>query len=499
MKRLLLTTLLLSLNIVSLQGQGSGTPSTLRVKVDANGYLLAASATQTNPVTQGTFNTRILKTDASGSLLVVLTGTVTPTYPLAIPASTCAAPSLGLAGNTDNGIAFTATPSILNCIEAVAKTTLTGSLYTLDVDTRINGGLGVNTAETDDGDITATGTIAGLNLLADNAGFIGWSDVFFTRLGSGNVALRNGLNTQTLSIGPSGSVLNISKASGGAGEIYTTTTTDLDLGVNNGISWRIGGSSENLSNVGIGPTYTTDNTLINTVVTWNNGAVAFTGWKLNVTDTASAAGSLLVDLQVGSVSQLNLNKSGGLNVANSIGVNAATPSTAGRILAGESIFAGTGSFLGFNGRTLLASSADGVIIISNNAESGFTRAVFGTNNTATSGFSFEKDSGGHYNFARGDGSTGTLTVANIGANSCGTSAATIAGTDHVMLITVGDTGGTACRVTFVSTWAVAPVCIANNNTTVANVVNAGGTTTTTVDVTGVFNAADKLAILCGTY
>ena len=44
--------------------------------------------------------------------------------------------------------------------------------------------------------------------------------------------------------------------------------------------------------------------------TWNNGATTFTGIKLNVTDTASASGSLLMDLQVGGSSKFNVGKNG---------------------------------------------------------------------------------------------------------------------------------------------------------------------------------------------
>jgi hypothetical protein len=44
--------------------------------------------------------------------------------------------------------------------------------------------------------------------------------------------------------------------------------------------------------------------------TWNDGATTFTGIKLNVTDTASASGSLLMDLQVGGVSRVNAPKTG---------------------------------------------------------------------------------------------------------------------------------------------------------------------------------------------
>ncbi len=50
--------------------------------------------------------------------------------------------------------------------------------------------------------------------------------------------------------------------------------------------------------------------VLNASQAWNNAAITFTGWKLNVTDTASAAGSLLADLQVGSVSKFSVDKTG---------------------------------------------------------------------------------------------------------------------------------------------------------------------------------------------
>jgi hypothetical protein len=55
-----------------------------------------------------------------------------------------------------------------------------------------------------------------------------------------------------------------------------------------------------------------DTPLLNFAQTWNNAAVAFTTLKLNVTDTASAAGSLLMDLQVGGATKFKVDKSGGL-------------------------------------------------------------------------------------------------------------------------------------------------------------------------------------------
>jgi len=44
--------------------------------------------------------------------------------------------------------------------------------------------------------------------------------------------------------------------------------------------------------------------------TWNDGATTFKGIALNVTDSASAAGSLLMDLQVGGVSKFSVRKDG---------------------------------------------------------------------------------------------------------------------------------------------------------------------------------------------
>ena len=57
-----------------------------------------------------------------------------------------------------------------------------------------------------------------------------------------------------------------------------------------------------------GGTITASDPIIDMAQTWNNGAVAFTAIKSNVTDTASAAGSLLMDLQVGGVSKFNVEK-----------------------------------------------------------------------------------------------------------------------------------------------------------------------------------------------
>lgn len=86
-------------------------------------------------------------------------------------------------------------------------------------------------------------------------------------------------------------------------------------------------------------------------------------------------------------------------------------------------------------------------------------------------------------------------VANIGANSCGTTAATIAGTDNAWAITVGATAGTACRVTFDTTAPTVWACSVSNQTT-ANLTRQTAATTTTVDVTGTMVAGDVLIGVC---
>ena len=146
---------------------------------------------------------------------------------------------------------------------------------------------------------------------------------------------------------------------------------------------------------------------------------------------------------------------------------------------------------------LTAGSATGILIAQNLAGDDFNRMVFGVSGTTTAGVSLVKEVG-HLIEKRGDGSTGTLSVANVGAASCGTTAATIVGTDKAFRVTVGATSGTECRVTFVSAWTTAPVCIVNNETT-ANLARTDSPTTTTIDLAGTFVGGDVLSVVCSGY
>jgi len=105
---------------------------------------------------------------------------------------------------------------------------------------------------------------------------------------------------------------------------------------------------------------------LNMAQTWNNGASTFTGIKLNVTDTASAAGSLLADWQVGGVSRFNVRKDGTVTIAAAVNANTA------------SFVTGTASNYGFaSSRGYITGTGDGVFTVWNQAQNNFDRLQFG--------------------------------------------------------------------------------------------------------------------------
>jgi hypothetical protein len=98
--------------------------------------------------------------------------------------------------------------------------------------------------------------------------------------------------------------------------------------------------------------------------TWNNVATTFTAIKMNVTDTASASGSFLIDLQVGGSTRFNVTKTG----------------TAVSALGYETIV-GQGAFT-TTGRGGFRMSADGVMFVFNTARTDFDRIQLGGSTSA---------------------------------------------------------------------------------------------------------------------
>lgn len=113
-----------------------------------------------------------------------------------------------------------------------------------------------------------------------------------------------------------------------------------------------------------GATHTASAPLINATQIWNNAGVTFTALKVNVTDTASAGSSLLIDLQMASTSQFSVGKAG-LTTLRDLSVTA------------SSLQMSAAMFLFWAGRSSLTSPSNGVVTVANNTGTDFTRLQLG--------------------------------------------------------------------------------------------------------------------------
>lgn len=91
--------------------------------------------------------------------------------------------------------------------------------------------------------------------------------------------------------------------------------------------------------------------------------------------------------------------------------------------------------------------------------------------------------------------TVAVAVANVGANSCGTSAATIAGNDNIGAFTVGATAGTQCRIAFVVASPTRRHCTFDDETTTI-AIRSTYVDTTHTDALGAFVAGDVVSYHC---
>lgn len=148
---------------------------------------------------------------------------------------------------------------------------------------------------------------------------------------------------------------------------------------------------------------TADAPLLDLASTWNNAGVTFTGVKLNVTDTASAAASNLFDLQVGSVSKFAVAKSGNLTIPSVATLNSSQAQfPLGSVVAGNSpgisFLTATNTGLGTN-TSNLAVWVNGIIGQNYNATNLESRLASdwtfswssATNNNATADLALRRD------------------------------------------------------------------------------------------------------------
>ena len=125
-----------------------------------------------------------------------------------------------------------------------------------------------------------------------------------------------------------------------------------------------------------------------------------------------------------------------------------------------------------------------------------TSPVAGAGVTGTLATRLTIDSVGTANFTGTIATGGSgMAVANVGANSCGSTAATIAGNSNAFVITVGTVAGTQCRVAFPIAASTEWDCVANDSTTTTAVRTTPYDTTHT-DILGAFVAADKVTGHC---
>lgn len=162
--------------------------------------------------------------------------------------------------------------------------------------------------------------------------------------------------------------------------------------------------------------------------TWAASGTVFTGIKLNVTDTASAAGSLLMDLQVGGSSLFSVRKNG-TSVHASISIGGAAFGGDGNWWSGNNLNVASVSVLSFGpADTVLRRDAANTLAQRN----GVNAQAFNLYNTYTDASNYER---GFMRFV-----SNTL---RIGTEKLGTGAARGLEfqTDGVTRLTISDTGG----------------------------------------------------------
>jgi len=115
-----------------------------------------------------------------------------------------------------------------------------------------------------------------------------------------------------------------------------------------------------------------------TTLNWNNAATTFTGLKLNVTDTASAAGSNLLDLQVGGTSALRITPGSVITKSNFYIGNILLFGNGSANLVVDSGTVRTGTKFGIGGNDLFLERDDANTLAQRNGTNAQTFRVYNT-------------------------------------------------------------------------------------------------------------------------
>jgi hypothetical protein len=271
----------------------------------------------------------------------------------------------GLAAGIED---FLATPSSANLKTAVTDETGSGALVFANTPTLVTPVLGVASATSiNKVAITAPATSAtltiadGKTLTASNTLTFTGTDASSVAFGAGGTVLYSGgaLTATAVTVADEASDTTCFPL------FATAATGDLGPKSNAGLTFNSSTGELGAKTLLLAQGTITDVALnLSGTVTWNDGADTFTAWKLDVTNTASNGASKLIDLQVGTVSQFSVTRTGVVAAASNI-------NSSGEIRAAN------GNVLGWASQGGFYTEANGAITATNNAVNGFTRLKFG--------------------------------------------------------------------------------------------------------------------------
>ena len=228
--------------------------------------------------------------------------------------------------------------------------------------------------------------------------------------------------------------------------------------------------------------------------TWNNSAVTFTGILENITDTASAANSLLIDLQVASASKFAVNKGGNVYFSGTVTGNGnglssiqganVTGTVSAATTAGTVTTAAQPNITSVG--TLTSLAVTGNITAGNVSATTFTGALSGAATSATTAGTVTTAAQPNIT------SVGTLTSVSVTGNAnvgnLGTTTAIIT-TGNITTINSGLLQNGNSNVTLTSNANVA-VYVAGNATARAVFTSTGANIVGTANITGNANVGN---------
>jgi hypothetical protein len=173
------------------------------------------------------------------------------------------------------------------------------------------------------------------------------ADTFIRRDGTGNtLAMRNGTSAQTFRL-----YNTYTDASNYERGFFRWNTNVLEIGAE-----AAGTGTQRQLRIPLGTV--TASTPLSVTQTWNSGGVTFTGILANITDTASASASLLMDLQVGGSSVFKVTKAGRVDITQNLVASFLETSNVVINYASGGVSIGSATQLGWSATTTAAGTQD---------------------------------------------------------------------------------------------------------------------------------------------